>query len=97
MLKRSYVFVVVCYDIVDDKRRTRLAKLLTSFGERVQKSVFECRIDDRRYLKLKAEIEKLIDWEEDGVRYYQLCKGCLRVVEISGTGFVREEEDVIVV
>jgi CRISPR-associated protein Cas2 len=91
------LFVVVSYDIVDDKKRLRVAKLLKSYGERVQKIVFECRLDDRLYLKMKREIEKIIDWEEDGVRYYILCAGCLKNVDISGIGFVREDEDVIIV
>lgn len=91
------MFVVVSYDIVDDKKRLRIAKLLKGYGERVQKSVFECRLDDRRYLKMKQEIEKIIDWEEDGVRYYVLCAGCVRNIDISGIGVVREDEDVIVV
>lgn len=91
------MFVVVSYDIVDDKKRLRVAKLLKSYGERVQKSVFECRLDDRLYLKMKREVEKTIDWEEDGVRYYILCAGCLKNVDISGIGFVREDEDVIIV
>ena len=91
------MFVVVSYDIVDDKKRLRVAKLLKSYGERVQKSVFECRLDDRLYLKMKREIEKIIDWEEDGVIYYILCAGCLKNVDISGIGYVREDEDVIVV
>jgi CRISPR-associated protein Cas2 len=70
---------------------------MKSYGERVQKSVFECRIDDGKFLKMKQAIEKLIDWEEDSVRYYHLCKGCWKNVDISGWGVVREEEEVIVV
>lgn len=91
------MFVVVCYDVVDDRKRQRLAKLMTSYGERVQKSVFECLLDDRKYLKMKEEIGRIIDWEQDSVRYYTLCKGCVNNVEISGWGVVREDEDVIVV
>lgn len=91
------MYIVVCYDIVDDKKRQRLAKLMKGYGERVQKSVFECRLDDGKYLKMKQEIEKLIDWEDDSVRYYNLCRGCSKNVAISGCGVVREEDDVIVV
>jgi CRISPR-associated protein Cas2 len=91
------MFICVCYDIVDNDRRRRLAKLMKGYGERVQKSVFECALDDGRYLKMKQEIEKLIDWEEDSVRYYNLCKGCLKNIDISGFGVVREDEDVMVV
>jgi len=91
------LFVIVSYDVVDDRKRTRIAKLLKDYGERVQKSVFECRIDDRRYLKMKEGIGKLMDWELDSVRYYILCAGCVRNVEVSGLGVVRDEEEVIVV
>jgi CRISPR-associated protein Cas2 len=91
------MFVVVAYDIVDDRKRLRVAKLMKQYGVRVQKSVFECILDDRRYLKMKAEIEKLIDWEDDGVRYYILCAGCVKNIETSGVGSVLEDEEVIVV
>ena len=44
----------VVYDITDDKERTRIARLLKSYGFRVQKSVFECRLT-------KADKKKLIN------------------------------------
>lgn len=91
------MFMIVTYDIVDDRKRLQIAKLMKNFGERVQKSVFECRLDDRRFLKMKQEIEKIIDWEEDSVRYYSLCSACVKNINISGAGFVREEDDVVVV
>jgi len=91
------MFVVVSYDITDDRIRFRVAKLMKSYGTRVQKSVFECSLDDRRYLTMKQEIEKLIDWEEDGVRYYVLCGTCVKNVEISGLGVVTEDEEVVIV
>ena len=91
------MFVVVSYDIVDDAKRTRLAKVLTSYGYRVQKSVFECQLDDRLFLEMKDAIEKMIDREKDSVRYYFLCGRCQGNVEVSGLGIVREEEEVIIV
>jgi len=91
------MYVVVAYDIVDDRRRTRLAKTLKDYGWRVQKSVFECRLDDRMFLKMKNRVEKTIDHEEDSVRYYFLCKRCEGDIAVSGLGAVHEEEDVIIV
>ncbi len=79
---------VVNYDVVDDRRRLKVAKVLTNYGRRVQKSVFECDLDDRRYLKMKQEVDRLIDHEEDSVRYYSLCSRCQRAVEVSGWGTV---------
>lgn len=91
------MFTVVSYDIVDNRRRYRLAKVLKNFGHRVQKSVFECDLDDRQFLKMKKQVEKLIDREEDSVRYYFLCGRCQNQVEVSGQGIVREEDAVVIV
>ncbi len=91
------MFMVISYDVVDDRRRQRLAKTLSDFGHRVQKSVFECDLDDRQYLRLKKKIEELIDWEDDSVRYYSLCGRCRGGVEVSGWGVLREDEEVMVV
>jgi CRISPR-associated protein Cas2 len=41
------MLILVSYDVPDDRRRTRLAHALKDFGERVQYSVFECRLDER--------------------------------------------------
>jgi CRISPR-associated protein Cas2 len=37
-----HMYLVVSYDIHDDKRRNRIHKVLKNFGERIQFSVFEC-------------------------------------------------------
>lgn len=91
------MFVVVSYDIVDDRKRTKVAKAMKSYGERVQKSVFECRVDDKQFLKMKRTLESIIDMNEDSVRYYFLCKGCIERIEISGWGTVVEDENLIIV
>jgi CRISPR-associated protein Cas2 len=46
------MLIVVSYDILNDSRRTRLAHALKDFGERVQYSVFECRLDTEQLGKL---------------------------------------------
>jgi hypothetical protein len=46
---------------------------------------------------MKEQVEKLIDWEDDGVRYYILCAGCVKNIDTSGVGVIMVDEDVIVV
>jgi len=65
-------FVLVIYDIIDNKRRRKMAKLLEAFGFRVQKSAFECMLDRRRYDRLIKIVPRLIDHEEDSLRVYLL-------------------------
>ncbi len=50
--------ILVAYDISDNRRRTRLYRLLRGFGEPIQKSVFLCWLDPARRRKLNGLLEK---------------------------------------
>jgi CRISPR-associated protein Cas2 len=78
--------IVVSYDISDDRRRDQAAQLLLDYGVRVQRSVYECRLDTDAFARMKARLEALIDWETDSVRYYFLCRRCEDRIEASGQG-----------
>ena len=65
------LFVLIIYDIVDNKRRVKFAKTMQGYGFRVQKSAFEAMISKRKYEKLIAEIPGLIR-SEDNVRLYKI-------------------------
>ena len=90
------MLIVVSYDVPSDRRRTRLAHMLKDFGQRVQYSVFECRLDTDALDRLRQRIEKLTDPLEDSVRIYRLCLECEQKVEIQGLGKVTEDPDVYV-
>ena len=85
------MLIIVSYDVPSDRRRTRLAKALKDFGERVQLSVFECHLDDKRLERLKGRVAKLIDEEQDSVRLYRLCEACKGKLEILGLGVATKE------
>ena len=87
---------LVSYDISDDKRRTRLAKTIKDFGDRVQYSVFECNLDSNLRDEMIARIENIIDQEKDSVRIYGLCGSCERVIRIIGTGEVTKDPEVYI-
>jgi CRISPR-associated protein Cas2 len=86
------MYVLVSYDIVDNKVRRQVRKHLKNFGHRVQYSVFECDLDDAMYRRMKAGVEDLIQRKEDRVRYYRMCRGCLERVVISGWGEVSRDD-----
>ncbi len=71
-------FTVVAYDVPDDRRRTRLFKTLRRFGEPVQFSVFECILSPEQVLEMQAAVDRVINGDEDNVRYYDLCQNCHR-------------------
>ena len=66
------LFVLIIYDIVNNKRRNSFAKMLNGYGFRVQKSAFEAMIPANLYRKLLLEIPKHIDKAEDSVRVYRI-------------------------
>ena len=79
------MFIVVAYDVVADRRRTRLHKQLKGFGTAVQYSVFECLLDERQLKEMQALVSKTIDKKQDSVRYYQLCETCRgKITAING-------------
>ena len=79
------MFIVVSYDIVDSRRRTRLHPTLKNFGSWVQYSVFECALEPKDFTRLQATVQPMIK-RDDHVRYYRLCEHCERqVIAIGGT------------
>ena len=78
------MMITVSYDIVDDKRRTRLAKKLLNFGQRVQYSVFECNLTKKQIIEMKKQLLPLIDREKDSLRFYRICDSCRKQVESFG-------------
>ena len=90
------MLILVSYDVVDDRRRTRLAHSLKDFGRRVQYSVFECELDDRQIELLQSRVVGFIETEEDSVRIYKFCAACRARVEILGLGGPSEAPDVFI-
>ena len=84
-------FTLVTYDIVDDRRRLKVARALEDYGERVQYSVFECFLTDRQRQRLRRRLERLIDLEEDSVRIYDLGTLDPYDIEVIGSGKMPEE------
>ncbi len=92
------MYLVVCYDVVSDRRRARLLRRMKGYLPHVQKSVFEGELADARLPQLREMILREIDPTEDTVRIYHLCERCIPSTEVLGTGVYveRGDEDEIV-
>ena len=88
------MFVVVSYDIVDNNKRSKMANRLLDYGKRVQKSVFECDLDEDNVRQMTEEVAGYVG-EEDSLIIYRLCAGCLSKIESYGRQ--RAREDVMIV
>lgn len=90
-------WVVVSYDIPDDKRRTKVMKIVEGYGRRAQYSVFECEIAPAALRQLQERLRDVIDDSEDDVRFYALCQECLGKVTILGKGVLNRQQAYVVV
>ncbi|MBX2990254.1 MAG: CRISPR-associated endonuclease Cas2 [Bacteroidetes bacterium] len=90
------MFILISYDIADDKQRTKIAKLLEAHGSRVQYSVFECNLTETQLSLLKTKLAKRVA-VEDSIRFYRLCKECTKRIDILGTGKVTVERQYYIV
>jgi len=88
------MYVIVVYDIKDDRIRNEVKELLQKFLDHVQKSVFEGHLTSSQIYYIKREIQKLINPETDYVIIYVLpSKGYLKEkIEI---GKKREEVEIL--
>jgi len=90
-------FIVVSYDIPDDRRRGRVCKLLKDYGERVQYSVFECLLRPDDLIRLRERLKPLLVLKEDDVRFYRLCETCRRKATVWGRKKRRQWDKALVV
>ena len=75
---------VIAYDIPDDKRRTKIHKVLLGFGKWTQYSLFECFLSRKDLILLRSKLAEHLVAEEDSVRFYPLCANCVSKVETVG-------------
>jgi len=95
------MLVLITYDVStqspEGKRRLRqVAKQCVNYGQRVQNSVFECVLDNMQCAKVKSQLLKIIDLEEDSVRFYYLGNNYKTKVEHFGAKASFSVEDVLI-
>lgn len=92
------MLIIVTYDVSTEtaagrKRLRRVAKACERVGQRVQKSVFECTVDEIQLEKLERELLAEINEEQDNLRFYRITEpvelrvkqyGCFRSVDFEG-------------
>lgn len=72
------------YDVAHPRRLQRVARVLEGFGQRIQKSVFECELDAAELEALQAQVLRCIRTDEDAVQYLRLCTRDSRLTQHDG-------------
>jgi CRISPR-associated protein Cas2 len=85
------VFVLVAYDVstaeaAGRRRLSRVARACKDYGVRVQKSVFECRVGEAEWLKLRERLLTEYRESEDSLRFYFLDEKAIPRTEHHGAG-----------
>lgn len=88
---------IVAYDIADDKRRTRLRKLLEGYGVAAQESVFVLDLNDARWQEVERKVLRVTNALEDDVRVWPLCRACVGRSRVWRGAGIRRFEAVTVV
>lgn len=71
------MLVLITYDVdtiseTGQKRLRKVAKLCQDYGQRVQNSVFECRLSEAQFVVLKNKLENIMNNDLDNIRFYFL-------------------------
>jgi len=85
---------VISYDISDDGIRKRISDLLEGVGVRVQKSVFECQVEEKALESLVQRLAGELEVRTNGdIRIYPRCERC--AAGSVGLGELEEGHDAV--
>ncbi len=76
----------ISYDISDQKRLQKVAKILENFGIRIQFSFFECEMQREQLDDLKHRVLEIMNKKEDSFLIYPLCEDCTAKAKSLGKG-----------
>lgn len=83
------MMVLVTYDVSTEtpkgqRRLRRVAKHCCNYGQRVQKSVFECVMDPAQWTRFRQRLQEEIDPKTDSLRFYFLGSNWQRRIQHIG-------------
>jgi CRISPR-associated protein Cas2 len=83
------MLVLIAYDVATTtpegrRRLRRIAIACKNYGQRVQKSVFECNLGPEHWVILRDQLLAIIDPAEDSLRCYHLHEDARKRIEHYG-------------
>ncbi len=93
--------VLITYDVSTEtaagrKRLRKVALACKDFGQRVQKSVFECSVTEMQYEEVMRRLLDLIEETEDSLRVYRLIEPKEKYVQTYGVNTAVDFEEPLV-
>lgn len=96
------MLVLITYDVdtiseTGQKRLRKVAKLCQDYGQRVQNSVFECRLSEAQFVVLKNKLESTMNHDLDNIRFYFLGKNWKNRIESIGKQMVMDIDEELII
>ncbi len=81
--------ILITYDVSTttpegERRLRRVARACVDYGQRVQKSVFECNLTESQMEELRRRLLAEMDMGQDSLRIYRLAEAVEAIREIYG-------------
>ena len=96
------MLIIVTYDVSTEtkagrRRLRRVSRVCVSMGQRVQKSVFECQVNELQLEQMERMLLAEIDEKEDSLRFYRITEPAeVRVKQYGKTQSVDFEAPLVV-
>ena len=96
------MFILVCYDVSTEtkegrRRLRRVAKTCKSYGQRAQKSVFECKMNEKDFIIMEKLLLDIIDKKEDNLKLYIMDEISLKKIRNYGKNEVIDYEEPMII
>ena len=82
---------IVAYDIANNRRRLKVAKILESWGYRIQESVFQLCLDSDSLARVRHLLSDTIADAEDVIHIYPICASCAGRADILGAAIALDD------
>lgn len=93
--------ILITYDVSTEtaagrRRLRKVALACLDFGQRVQKSVFECSVTEMQYEEVMRRLLDIIEEKEDSLRVYRLIEPKEKYVQVYGVNTAIDFEEPLV-
>ncbi|MBS0183481.1 MAG: CRISPR-associated endonuclease Cas2 [Nitrospira sp.] len=93
--------ILITYDVSTEtaagrRRLRKVALACLDFGQRVQKSVFECSVSEMQYEEVMRRLLEIIEEKEDSLRVYRLIEPKEKYVQVYGVNTAVDFEEPLV-
>lgn len=93
--------ILITYDVSTEtaagrRRLRKVALACLDFGQRVQKSVFECSVSEMQYEEVMRRLLDIIEEKEDSLRVYRLIEPKEKYVQVYGVNTAIDFEEPLV-